>query len=141
MPQWRHVGAIIIPPAFARGACCSGTMCEPLILVKPHQYASHANERYPEAPQALASRWMTAVSSRPWAGGRLASLRVTTSRLAEYELIAFSQQMVTAGRRPATVNHLLDALRPMGARDQRRALRPAPRTTRNRPPLSSPGAK
>ena len=31
--------------------------------------------------------------------------------LAEYELIAYRQHMVTAGRRPATVNRRLDALR------------------------------
>src|SRR5277367_1009103 len=32
-------------------------------------------------------------------------------RLAEYELIAYRQHMVAAGRRPATVNRRLDALR------------------------------
>jgi site-specific recombinase XerD len=32
-------------------------------------------------------------------------------KLAEYELIAYRQHMVAAGRRPATVNRRLDALR------------------------------
>jgi site-specific recombinase XerD len=32
-------------------------------------------------------------------------------RLAEYELIAYRQHMVAAGRRPATVNRRLEALR------------------------------
>jgi site-specific recombinase XerD len=35
----------------------------------------------------------------------------TIERLAEYELIAYRQHMVAAGRRPATVNRRLDALR------------------------------
>src|SRR5260370_16931626 len=34
-------------------------------------------------------------------------------RLAEFELIAYRQHMVAAGRRPATINRRLDALRPL----------------------------
>lgn len=62
--------------------------------------------------------------------------------LAEYELIAYRQHMVAAGRRPATVNRRLDALRRLcrwargtGALtvDVARDVRPM-RTTRNRQP-------
>src|SRR3954447_11939120 len=35
----------------------------------------------------------------------------TLEGLAEYELIAYRQHMVAAGRRPATINRRLDALR------------------------------
>src|SRR5271157_5624653 len=64
-------------------------------------------------------------------------------RLAEYELIAYRQHMVTAGRRPATVNRRLDALRRLCrwahgtgalAADAARGVRPM-RTTRNRQPV------
>ena len=63
--------------------------------------------------------------------------------LAEYELIAYRQHMVAAGRRPATVNRKLEALRRlcrwargMGAlaADVARDVRPM-RTTRNRQPV------
>jgi site-specific recombinase XerD len=62
--------------------------------------------------------------------------------LAEYELIAYRQHMVAAGRRPATVNRRLDALRRLCrwargtgalATDAARDVRPM-RTTRNRQP-------
>ena len=35
-------------------------------------------------------------------------------RLAEYDLIAYRQQMIAAGRRPATINRRLEALRRLG---------------------------
>lgn len=62
--------------------------------------------------------------------------------LAEYELIAYRQHMVAAGRRPATVNRRLDALRRLCrwargtgvlAADAARDVRPM-RTVRNRQP-------
>lgn len=62
--------------------------------------------------------------------------------LAEYELIAYRQHMVAAGRRPATVNRRLDALRRLCrwargtgvlAADAARDVRPM-RTARNRQP-------
>ena len=64
-------------------------------------------------------------------------------RLAEYELIAYRQHMVAAGRRPATVNRRLDALRRLCrwahgtgalATDAARGVRPM-RTTRNQQPV------
>ena len=64
-------------------------------------------------------------------------------RLAEFELIAYRQHMVAAGRRPATINRRLDALRRLcrWARgtgtlsgDVARDLRPV-RTVRNRQPI------
>ena len=64
-------------------------------------------------------------------------------RLAEYELIAYRQHMVAAGRRPATVNRRLDALRRLCrwaqgtgtlAADAARGVRPV-RTARNRQPV------
>jgi len=67
----------------------------------------------------------------------------TIEGLAEYELIAYRQHMVAAGRRPATVNRRLDALRRLcrwarttGALgvDAAGNVRPM-RTTRNRQPL------
>lgn len=63
--------------------------------------------------------------------------------LAEYELIAYRQHMVAAGRRPATVNRRLDALRRLCrwargtgvlAADAARDVRPM-RTARNRQPV------
>jgi site-specific recombinase XerD len=63
--------------------------------------------------------------------------------LAEFELIAYRQHMVAAGRRPATVNRRLDALRRLCrwgrgtgtlAADVARDVRPM-RTTRNRQPI------
>jgi len=63
--------------------------------------------------------------------------------VAEYELIAYRQHMVAAGRRPATVNRRLDALRRLCrwahgtgalAADAARGVRPM-RTTRNRQPV------
>ena len=63
--------------------------------------------------------------------------------LAEYELIAYRQHMVAAGRRPATVNRRLDALRRLCrwargtgalAADAARDVRPM-RTVRNRQPV------
>jgi site-specific recombinase XerD len=57
-------------------------------------------------------------------------------RLAEFELIAYRQQMVAAGRRPATINRRLDALRRLcrwASGDVARDLRPV-RTVRNRQP-------
>jgi site-specific recombinase XerD len=63
--------------------------------------------------------------------------------LAEYELIAYRQHMVAAGRRPATVNRRLDALRRLCrwahgtgalAADAARDVRPM-RTTRNQQPI------
>jgi site-specific recombinase XerD len=64
-------------------------------------------------------------------------------RLAEYELIAYRQHMVAAGRRPATVNRRLDALRRLCrwargtgvlAANAARDVRPL-RTARNRQPV------
>jgi len=64
-------------------------------------------------------------------------------RLAEYELIAYRQHMIAAGRRPATVNRRLDALRRLCrwargtgalAADAARDVRPM-RTTRNQQPV------
>lgn len=64
-------------------------------------------------------------------------------KLTEYDMIAYRQHMVAAGRRPATVNRRLDALRRLcrwargtGAlvADVAREVRPM-RTTRNRQPL------
>jgi integrase/recombinase XerC len=64
-------------------------------------------------------------------------------RLAEYELIAYRQHMIAAGRRPATVNRRLDALRRLCrwargtgalAADAARDVRPV-RTTRNQQPV------
>ena len=63
--------------------------------------------------------------------------------LAEYELIAYRQHMVAAGRRPAAVNRRLDALRRLcrwargtGALDNDAASNVRPmRTTRNRQPV------
>jgi site-specific recombinase XerD len=64
-------------------------------------------------------------------------------RLAEYELIAYRQHMVAAGRRPATVNRRLDALRRLCrwarstgalAADAALGVRPM-RTTRNQQPV------
>ena len=63
--------------------------------------------------------------------------------LAEYELIAYRQHMVAAGRRPATVNRRLEALRRLCrwahgtgalAADAVRGVRPM-RTTRNQQPV------
>ena len=63
--------------------------------------------------------------------------------LAEYELIAYRQHMVAAGRRPATVNRRLDALRRLCrwaqgtgvlAADAARDVRPM-RTARNQQPM------
>jgi integrase/recombinase XerC len=63
--------------------------------------------------------------------------------LAEYELISYRQHMVAAGRRPATVNRRLDALRRLCrwargtgalAADAARDVRPI-RTTRNHQPV------
>ena len=63
--------------------------------------------------------------------------------LAEYEMIAYRQHMVAAGRRPATVNRRLDALRRLCrwargtgviAADTAHDVRPM-RTTRNRQPV------
>jgi site-specific recombinase XerD len=63
--------------------------------------------------------------------------------LAEFELIAYRQHMVAAGRRPATVNRRLDALRRLCrwargtgalATDAAREVRPM-RTTRNQQPV------
>ena len=45
--------------------------------------------------------WHSTVEDKPFA----------VERLAEYELIAYRQHMIAAGRRPATVNRRLDALR------------------------------
>src|SRR5271155_3961629 len=62
--------------------------------------------------------------------------------LAEYELIAYRQHLIVAGRRPATVNRRLDALRRLCrwargtgalAADAARDIRPV-RTTRNQQP-------
>lgn len=62
--------------------------------------------------------------------------------LADHELIAYRQHMVAAGRRPATINRRLDALRRLGrwargtgalAADAARGVRPM-RTTRDRQP-------
>jgi integrase/recombinase XerC len=67
----------------------------------------------------------------------------TIERLAEYELIAYRQHMVAAGRRPATVNRRLEALRRLCrwahgtgalAADAVRDVRPM-RTTRNQQPV------
>ena len=69
-------------------------------------------------------------------------------RLAEYDLIAYRQQMIAAGRRPATINRRLEALRRFGrwahsrgelAADVVHDIRPV-RTVRNRRPagLSNP---
>jgi site-specific recombinase XerD len=67
----------------------------------------------------------------------------TIEGLAEYELIAYRQHMVATGRRPATVNRRLDALRRLCrwahgtgalAADAARDVRPM-RTTRNRQPI------
>src|SRR5271169_1605385 len=67
----------------------------------------------------------------------------TIEGLAEYELIAYRQHMVAAGRRPATVNRRLDALRRLCrwargtgalAADAARDVRPM-RTVRNRRPV------
>ena len=64
-------------------------------------------------------------------------------RLAEYELIAYRQYMIAAGRRPATINRRLDALRRLCrwargtgalAADAARDVRPV-RTTRNQQPV------
>ena len=64
-------------------------------------------------------------------------------RLAEYELIAYRQHMIAAGRRPATVNRRLDALRRLCrwargtgalAADAARDVRPV-HTTRNQQPV------
>jgi integrase/recombinase XerC len=64
-------------------------------------------------------------------------------RLAEYELIAYRQHMVAAGRRPATVNRRLDALRRLCrwahgtgalASDAAQDIRPM-RTVRNQQPV------
>jgi site-specific recombinase XerD len=64
-------------------------------------------------------------------------------RLVEYELIAYRQHMVAAGRRPSTVNRRLDALRRLCrwaqgtgalAADAARGVRPV-RTARNRQPV------
>jgi integrase/recombinase XerC len=70
-------------------------------------------------------------------------------RLGEYDLIAYRQHMLAAGRRPATVNRRLDALRRLcrwarGAgslsTDVARDLRPV-RTMRNRRPAGLPDAE
>jgi integrase/recombinase XerC len=67
----------------------------------------------------------------------------TIEGLAEYELIAYRQHMVAAGRRPATVNRRLDALRRLCrwargtgvlSSDAAGNVRPM-RTTRNRQPV------
>ena len=67
----------------------------------------------------------------------------TIEGLAEYELIAYRQHMVAAGRRPATVNRRLDALRRLCrwargtgvlAADAARDVR-CMRTARNRQPV------
>ena len=76
--------------------------------------------------------WHRAVQDSPF----------TLERLAEYELVAYRQHMVAAGRRAATVNRRLDALRRLcrwargtGALDADAAgnVRPM-RTVRNRQP-------
>src|SRR4051812_24681485 len=73
----------------------------------------------------------------------------TIEGLAEYELIAYRQHMVAAGRRPATVNRRLDALRRLcrwarGAgslsTEVARDLRPV-RTMRNRQPAGPTDAE
>jgi integrase/recombinase XerC len=70
-------------------------------------------------------------------------------RLAEYELIAYRQHMVAAGRRPATVNRRLEALRRLCrwahgtgalAADAVRGVRPM-RTTRNQQPVGLTGGE
>jgi site-specific recombinase XerD len=73
----------------------------------------------------------------------------TIEGLAEYELIAYRQHMVAAGRRPATVNRRLDALRRLcrwargtGAlsADAADNVRPM-RTIRNRQPATVRGTE
>ena len=49
-------------------------------------------------------RWHWGVTETPFA----------PDRLAEYDLIAYRQQMIAAGRRPATINRRLEALRRLG---------------------------
>jgi site-specific recombinase XerD len=77
--------------------------------------------------------WHRTVQDRPF----------TLEGLAEYELIAYRQYMVAAGRRPATVNRRLDALRRLCrwargtgalAADAAHDVRPM-RTIRNRQPV------
>ena len=77
--------------------------------------------------------WHRTVQDRPF----------TLEGLAEYELIAYRQHMVAAGRRPATVNRRLDALRRLCrwargtgalAADAAHDVRPM-RTIRNRQPV------
>jgi integrase/recombinase XerC len=77
-------------------------------------------------------RWHRDVTAAPFA----------PHRLAEYDLIAYRQQMIAAGRRPATINRRLEALRRFGrwahstgvlATDVARDVRPV-RTVRNRRP-------
>lgn len=83
-------------------------------------------------------RWHWGVTETPFA----------PDRLAEYDLIAYRQQMIAAGRRPATINRRLEALRRLGrwahgtgvlATDVVRDIRPV-RTVRDRRPagLSDP---
>jgi site-specific recombinase XerD len=76
-------------------------------------------------------------------GPACAILAFRIEGLAEYELIAYRQYMVAAGRRPATVNRRLDALRRLcrwahgtGAltADAARDVRPM-RTARNQQPV------
>lgn len=79
-------------------------------------------------------RWHQGVTDAPFA----------PDRLAEYDLIAYRQQMIAAGRRPATINRRLEALRRLGrwahstgvlAADIVRNIRPV-RTVRNRLPAA-----
>jgi site-specific recombinase XerD len=49
-------------------------------------------------------RWHQSVQDAPFG----------PERLAEYDLIAYRQQMIAAGRRPATINRRLEALRRLG---------------------------
>ena len=75
-------------------------------------------------------RWHHGVTEAPFA----------PQGLAEYDLIAYRQEMIAAGRRPATINRRLEALRRLGrwaygtgalAADVVRNIRPV-RTVRNR---------
>jgi site-specific recombinase XerD len=77
-------------------------------------------------------RWHRGVTEAPFA----------PDRLAEYDLIAYRQHMIAAGRRPATINRRLEALRRLGrwahgtgvlATDVVRDIRPI-RTVRDRRP-------
>jgi site-specific recombinase XerD len=77
-------------------------------------------------------RWHHSVTEAPFA----------PQGLAEYDVIAYRQEMIAAGRRPATINRRLEALRRLGrwaygtgalAADVVRNIRPV-RTVRNRRP-------